>query len=122
MGRPYVLPLLLALWAPAALAQPVEVASGQDLGAWISLEQRRLEGAERIEAYRAFVLAWASSPLASVAYARLVELGAEQAWTDDEAALARLATVQGRWAEQQAVLARRAEVASVASIDLDAAR
>ena len=74
--------LMTSLLATQALAQPVEVASGADLEAWQVLEQRRLVGQEAAVAYQAYVLQFAASPLAVVAWDRLVSAGgADGAWT-----------------------------------------
>ncbi len=117
-----LVPLVIAFGAVSvpelAHAQPVQVASGEDLGAWISLEQRRLEGAERTAAYRAFVLAWASSPLATAAWDRLVELSADQPWSEDPMELERIAQVQARWADQKLALRETQARRRVASISL----
>ena len=64
--------LLLGLLTAPALAEP-GVAGGEDLLAWRGIDHR---GDDRLEAYRAFLDAWPMSPLAEVAYARLVESGA----------------------------------------------
>lgn len=111
---------LAAFVSGTAAAQPLEVAAGEDLGAWISLEQRRLEGPDRVAAYRAYVLAWASSPLATVAWDRLVDLGADLPWSEDPVTLAAITSVKERWIAQRGALSRRPAPAAVASIDLSA--
>lgn len=63
-----------------AWAQPLEVACGSDLDTWQQLEHQRLTGADAVAAYRAFVEAYPSSPLAEAAWGRLVDLGHGQPW------------------------------------------
>lgn len=98
----------IALWFALvpAYAQPVEVASGVDLDAWQSLEQRRLAGEQAVDAYRGYVLAYTESPLAVMAWSRLLELGAaEGEWSQALPARAAVQQVRRRWQAHQHALA-----------------
>jgi hypothetical protein len=104
--------------AEARTRQPVEVASGQDLVAWQSLEHLRLQGTQAVLAYRTFVLDYDASPLAVAAWSRLVELGGALIDHKDERVAKTLAAVRDRWATLQAAVASEPDVV-VAEIDMD---
>jgi hypothetical protein len=99
-----------------AFAQP-PVANGEDLIAWQTLENRTLTAEQAADAYRGFVLQFNDSPLAEMAYARLVALGMDAPWTDDATVLSALGSVRNRFEAHQKALATPPK-AKVAMIDL----
>jgi hypothetical protein len=109
---------LLAAGAPA-LAQPVEVASGADLAAWQALEQRRLSGDDAAEAYRGFLLSYTESPLAVMAWTRLLSLDAtDGSWLQSAPVRTIVQQVRRRWeAHQQALHESDREKLSVVEVE-----
>lgn len=103
---PSVLSALLAMLSLPALAQPLEVASGDDLHAWQALELQRLSGAEAVAAYRGFLERFAASPLSEVAWGRLVALQADEVWLTDASGRQALEQVREAWLRHQARLRR----------------
>lgn len=102
-----------------AFAQP-GVVNGEDLVVWQTLENRALTSDQATEAYRGFVLQFNDSPLAEMAYARLVALGTDAPWTDDTIVLGALGRVRGRFEAHQKSLAAPPR-AKIAMIDLSEA-
>lgn len=98
-----------------SVAQPMDVALGQDLTAWQMLEHRRLDGDAAVVSYRRFVETYGASPLATAAWGRLVALHADVNWGDDAASRAVIDGVRDQWMrlETSRVLARHAAVASI---------
>ncbi|HMV66548.1 MAG TPA: hypothetical protein PKA64_06835 [Myxococcota bacterium] len=92
--------------AAAAEAARAEVATGQDLVAWQTIEQRRLTGETAVAAYRGFLERYVGSPLAVMAWSRLVDLGAPiEAWMEDPQVKAALAPVRRAWEQAQRSIA-----------------
>lgn len=98
-----------------------EVATGQDLVAWQTLEQRRLTGTSAVEAYKGYLTRYVSSPLAVMAWERLVDLGAPlDAWMEDPQVKTALAPVRRAWEQAQRTLASASPRRPVQNFDLDA--
>jgi hypothetical protein len=82
------------LLASIALGNPVALARGDDLTAIRAIEGSQLAPDDAVEAWRAFLLAFTDSPLASQAYRALVQLdGLDGDWVpgDKRIGLARVA-------------------------------
>ncbi len=106
--------LLLPLMVPGAYAgAPDPLTTGQDLVAWRALQEQTDPGA-----WRGFILAFPDSPLAELAWRRLVEVGHAPDPTSNPA-LARIAT---SYAQHQADLARTPEGYAVATLRLNEAQ
>lgn len=107
-ARSFVAPIaalgILAMLSAPAAAQPLEVATGDDLQAWQALEHQRLVGGEAVIAYRGFVERFAASPLAEVAWGRLVALKADEVWLTDAAGRQGLEQLRHAWERHQARL------------------
>jgi hypothetical protein len=96
-----------------------EVATGQDLVAWQTLEQRRLTGSSAVEAYKGFLTRYVGSPLAVMAWERLVELGAPlEAWMEDPQVKLVIAPVRRAWEQAQRALTAAATRRPVQMMDL----
>lgn len=103
----------------SVFAQPVEVVSGQDLADWQSVEKRRLQGEEAIAAYRSFIVAFPTSPLAEAAWGRLVDMGAnDHAWADEAGIRPHFQDVELSWSQHQQVLDRAVPVVAVAELSV----
>lgn len=111
--------MLAALIIAAALGAPMDLATGADLTAIRAIETGQMTDAEAIEAWRAYLLAFSDSPLATTAWRRLQALDAAHTdWVppDRAAAVARVA----RLAREQDEEATRSWVsASVAPLSPD---
>jgi hypothetical protein len=107
--------LITTLLGTQALAQPVEIASGADLDAWQVLEQRRLLGPQAVVEYQAYVLQFSASPLAVMAWDRLVDAGGvDGAWTQAVAVRGVVAQVRRQWEHHQRILQEETATASQA--------
>ncbi|TNE92107.1 MAG: hypothetical protein EP330_02845 [Deltaproteobacteria bacterium] len=110
---------MLSLFLVAALAGPMDLATGADLTAIRAIETGSLSNAEAVEAWRAFLLAFPDSPLATVAWRALAELeGTEGEWIppDRQAAMGRIAR---QAAAEDAEVERALLGASVAQLHPD---
>lgn len=108
--------LMLLLAAPVADAQPLEVVSGGDLVAWRALSERRLAPELEIEALRAFLVTYPTSPLAENALSRLHDLGAPQLDFAPEPVRRELGRVAASRSVHQAQLAHAATTPGIARL------
>lgn len=110
--------LALLLLVTAEARPPDATLAGGDLVAWQDLALRQLEDAEAIVGYRAFIQNWPTSPLAEVAWSRLVALGAETgSWTLEPGVRPRvLADLRRSWRSHEEVLQRGQGLVAVAHI------
>ena len=96
-----------------------EVALGQDLVAWQTLEQRRMVGAPAIDAYKSFMLHYSGSPLAVMAFGRLNDLHAPfELWAEDPELKAAIAPIRRAWEATQRALASTSAHKPVAMMDM----
>jgi hypothetical protein len=115
---------LLALVSPSAFAQQheiarSEVATGQDLVAWQTLEQRRLAGSAAIEAYKAYLLRYPESPFAVAAFGRLVDLRAPvDAWIEEPEMKVAITPIRRAWEQSQRTLTAATARRAVVMMDL----
>lgn len=110
---------MLLLLLAAALAGPMDLATGADLSAIRAIETAALPEAEAIEAWRSFLLAFPDSPLATTAWRELEALGGtEGEWIPAERQVA-LARVAREVREEDEEVARRWVAASVAPLHAD---
>lgn len=95
--------------------------SGADLHEWALLEQRRLAGAEAVQAYRAFALRWSESLLAEAAWDRLISLAVDPLEGAAPGERQRLVRVRARWMERRRALAAasRSSRRPAGVVDLD---
>ncbi len=103
-----LLPLLLG---SAHAGAPDAVASGEDLVAWRALQQETDPSA-----WRGFLLAYPDSPLAELAWRRLVEVG----HAPDPSSNPTLGRIATSYAQHEADLARTPEGYAVATLRLEA--
>ncbi|MCO4746942.1 MAG: hypothetical protein KC912_19245 [Proteobacteria bacterium] len=111
--------MLAALLITAVLATPMDLATGADLTAVRAIETASMTDEAAVDAWRAFLLAFPDSPLATLAWRRLEALhGAHTDWVppDKAAAIARVAR-QARLEDEEA--ARSWVYASVAPLRAD---
>lgn len=103
--------LMLPLMVGGALAgSPDPVTTGQDLVAWRELQQQTDPGA-----WRGFLLAYPDSPLAELAWRRLVEVG----HAPDSTSNPTLSRIAASYAQHEADLARTPTGYAVATLRLD---
>lgn len=122
----------LAVAPGAALAAPVGIRStadvargdavqrGEDLTAWQLIEVQRLEGDAAVAAYRGFIEAYGASPLAVVAWGRLVGLGqSDVAWRDDTTLRQTLGGIRRQWEQAQRLVSEGSQRRAVADASDD---
>lgn len=113
---------MLVLLLAAALAGPVDLATGADITAIRAIETAAMTDEEAVDAWRAFLLAFPDSPLATTAWRELDALqGTFGDWIPGEhqAALGRVAR---ETREQDEEVARSLSYASVAELAPDGER
>jgi hypothetical protein len=96
------------------------VLAGADLEAWTLLRARRPAGDEAVAAYRAFIEAWPTSPLAVTAFARLELLGGAagvgEAWAVGAVQAALVAEVEAAWRARHGAAAAASDAEGVVLI------
>lgn len=109
--------MLLVLMLASALAQPVQVVTGEDLSAYRAMQATEPGSIEEIDALRRFLSDYPSSALAEVAWSRLVELGAHTGeWTRQPGLKKQLARLEASRLQHQADLDR--STVAVAAVTL----
>ena len=112
--------LVLITSASSVRAQPIEVISGQDLVSCQEMEQRRLDGEEAVAAYRSLSEDYPTSPLAEVAWTRLVDQGPlDEAWTQARPIRPHIRDLRMSWDQHQRALGRTSTSVVVATLDTE---
>ncbi len=106
-----------------ALAQPLEVVSGEDLEAWRALPRQHVPDAQLIAGWQVFIERYPSSPLAEVAWQRLDQTGGlDSDWASAPELQPVLQRLERSHQAHELELQRRATQVAVADLNADGTR